>query len=838
VFWNRPFASLRDALASPDTGLDAAVAAARRVEHGDNRAVALGRRPLWLQFLDRFRNPLLLVLLVASGLSALTGDVASFVIVAVIIALSVVVDFAQQAHADRAIEALRRSVALRARVRRGGAESEVLAEALVPGDRVLLVAGDLVPADGRVVAARDLFVNQALLTGESYPVEKLPGDLDRPAASPAEAVNAVFAGTSVITGSGELLVAQTGRSTQLGAVSGALAARAPETAFEQGLRRFGLLMLRLTVLLVLFVLAVNVLFHRPWLDSILFALALAVGLTPELLPMIVTVTLTRGAIQLGRERVVVKRSQAVYNLGAIDVLCTDKTGTLTEARIALVRHLDAEGAESEHVLQVAALNSRFETGLKSPLDEAILAHAQPAAEGWHKLDEVPYDFHRRRVSVLVERDAERLLAVKGAPEDILSISTRWRRSDGALFPLDAAVLAAQRARIAELGIHGFRTLGVAARHVGAGHDHARLDDESELVYLGLLAFLDPPKASAGPAVRRLAAQGVALKILTGDGLEIAEHLCDELDIPVAGTITGDALADLSDEALLASVETVTLFCRVTPEQKRRVIGALKRRGHTVGFLGDGINDASAMHAADVGISVDQAADVAKEAADVILLEHDLAVLADGVAAGRRAFANVVKYVLMGTSSNFGNMFSMAGAALVLPFLPMRPIQVLANNLLYDLSELGVPLDRVDHEETARPHRWDNRYVERYMITIGPVSSVFDFITFAVLYRLAGGVEALFQTGWFVESLVTQTLVVFVIRTSRPAWRSRPGKVLTALALGVVAVALVLPYSPLAGPLGLVPLPPVFFAFLAAIVAVYLGVVELVKRRLGTRYPRP
>ena len=814
------------------------MAAARRAQYGDNRALALGRRPLWLQFLDRFRNPLLLVLLVASGLSALTGDIASFIIVAVIIALSVVVDFAQQAHADRAIEALRRSVALRARVRRGGAESELLAEALVPGDRVLLVAGDLVPADGRVVAARDLFVNQALLTGEPYPVEKRSGDLDRPAASPAEAVNAVFAGTSVITGSGEMLVTQTGRATQLGAVSVALAARAPETAFEHGLRRFGLLMLRLTVLLVLFVLAVNVLFHRPWLDSILFALALAVGLTPELLPMIVTVTLTRGAIQLARERVVVKRSQAVYNLGAIDVLCTDKTGTLTEARIALVRHLDAEGAESEHVLQVAALNSRFETGLKSPLDEAILAHAQPAAEGWHKLDEVPYDCQRRRVSVLVERDAERLLAVKGAPEDILSISTRWRRSDGAIFPLDAAVLAAQRARIAELGAHGFRTLGVAARHVGAGHDHARLDDERELVYLGLLAFLDPPKASAGPAVRRLAAQGVELKILTGDGLEIAEHLCDELDIPVAGTITGEALAGLSDEALLASVETITLFCRVTPEQKRRVIGALKRRGHTVGFLGDGINDASAMHAADVGISVDEAADVAKEAADVILLEHDLAVLADGVAAGRRAFANVVKYVLMGTSSNFGNMFSMAGAALVLPFLPMRPIQVLANNLLYDFSELGVPLDSVDREETARPHRWDNRYVERYMITIGPVSSVFDFITFAVLYRLAGGVEALFQTGWFVESLVTQTLVVFVIRTSRPAWRSRPGKVLTALALGVVAVALLLPYSPLAGPLGLVPLPPVFFAFLAAIVAVYLGVVELVKRRLGTRYPRP
>jgi Mg2+-importing ATPase len=838
LFWNAPLATLRDEFASPDSGLTSVTAEARLAAAGPNRALALGRRPLALESLDRFRNPLLIVLLVASGLAALTGDVASFVIVATIIALSVVIDCAQQAHADRAIEALRRSVALRARVRRDGVDVEVLSEALVSGDRVALAAGDLVPADGRVLAARDLFVNQALLTGEPYPVEKRAGDVAAPVTSPVDAVNAVFAGTSVISGSAEILVVRTGRATQLGAISGALAARAPETAFERGLHQFGLLMLRLTVLLVLFVLVVNVLFHRPWLESILFALALAVGLTPELLPMIVTVTLTRGAIQLARERVVVKRSQAVYNLGAIDALCTDKTGTLTEARIALVRHLDADGADDEHVLAVAAINSRFETGLKSPLDAAILDHASRGDDGWRKLDEVPYDFHRRRVSVLAARDGERLLAVKGAPEDILALSTRYRCRDGCLASLSEEVVEAQRERIAALGSEGFRTLAVAARAVGPEHDHARVDDETELVYLGLLAFLDPPKASAGPAVRRLAAQGIALRILTGDGPEVARHLCRELDIPVSGVVTGETLAAMSDEALLATVETTTLFCRVTPEQKRQVIGALKRRGHSVGFLGDGINDATAMHAADVGISVDEGADVAKEAADVILLEHDLAVLADGVAAGRRAFANVVKYVLMGTSSNFGNMFSMAGAALVLPFLPMKPIQVLANNLLYDLSELGVPLDRVDEEDTTRPHRWDNQYVQRYMMTIGPVSSVFDFLTFWILYALAQGHEALFQTGWFVESLVTQTLVIFVIRTARPAWRSRPALPLALLTLGVVAVALVLPWSPLASPLGLVPLPPVFYALLAGIVAAYLAVVEVVKQRLNARSPRP
>ncbi|MBX6323463.1 MAG: magnesium-translocating P-type ATPase, partial [Rhodospirillaceae bacterium] len=731
---------------------------------------------------------------------------------------------------------LRRSVALRARVLRDGAEREVPAGDLVPGDVVLLRAGDLVPADGVLLEARDLFVNQAILTGESFPAEKHAGAPASPTATPAEAANALFLGTSVLSGTARLLVCRTGRATMLGHVARELAHRPLPTAFEAGIRRYGIMILRLTVLLVLLVVLVNALSGRALIDSLLFALALAVGLTPELLPMVTTVTLARGALRLSRRRVIVKRLAALHDLGAMDVLCTDKTGTLTEARVEVARAIDADGRESARVLALAWLNSHFETGLRSPLDEAILACGGVDAAGWQKLDEVPFDFERRRVSVLVGRGDELLLLVKGAPEHVLDRASHCETAAG-LRDVDEAMRERLRRSFASLSAEGFRAIAVAYRREPPGHRSAALSDEAELVFVGYVAFVDPPKACAADAIATLAARGVAVKILTGDNEEVTRHLCARLGLAVEGTLTGEQLSRLSDEALRARLDGTTLFCRLTPQQKTRVITALRRAGRTVGFLGDGINDAPALQAADIGISVDSAAAVAREAAALILLEHDLMPVHEAVEEGRRTFENVLKYVLMGTSSNFGNMFSMAGAALVLPFLPMRPAQILLNNLLYDLSETALPFDRVDAQAIARPERWDIGFVRRFMLVIGPVSSLFDFIAFFLLLRVFGAGEALFQSGWFVESLVTQALVVFVIRTRGPALASRPHPLLAGMVLLAVAVAVALPYSGAGAWFGLVPLPWPVLAAMAGLAAAYLGVVEVVKRLFWSRAAR-
>jgi Mg2+-importing ATPase len=828
-FWNRPLAALREELGGEAGGLAPAEAERRRARFGANEAANHARPALWLQFLARFQSPLILILLIASLASAAAGDLRSFAIVVAIVLLSVVLDFVQEVRAENAVEALRRSVAVRVSVRRGGQLLALPAAELVPGDRVELAAGDLVPADGRVLEARDFFVNQALLSGEPYPVEKHPLDLATPAESAAAAENAAFMGTSVISGMALLLVCRTGRDTALGQLAGALRAKPPPAAFELGLRRFGGLILRFTLFLVLFVLLVNLLFHRPWLEALMFSVALAVGLTPELLPMVVTVTLARGAIRMAARRVIVKRLSALHNLGAMDVLATDKTGTLTQARIDLARSLDPDGRDSDAVFEAAYLNSHFESGFKSPLDAAILAHRTLDVAAWRKLDEVPFDFERRRVSVLVARGEEHLLAVKGAPEDVLAVSSFRRAADGSAAPLDAAGRAALMATVDRLGAEGFRLLGVATRALAAEHLAGGAREEAELVFAGFLAFMDPPKPDAAAAVTRLAADGVAIRILTGDTEPVTRHLCGELGISVEGVVTGPELVGMSDEALLGRLRSANLFCRVTPQQKHRIILALKRAGAVVGFLGDGINDAPALHAADVGISVDSAADVAKEAADLILLEHDLSVLHGAVVEGRRAVVNVAKYILMGGSSNFGNMFSMAGAALLLPFLPMLPIQVLLNNLLYDTSELALPFDRVDEEAVARPVRWDMKLIQRFMLVFGPLSSVFDFLTFAALIWLLGAGEAEFQTGWFVESLASQILVIFVIRTRRHLFASRPHPLLTWLSLALVALAAALPFTPVGAWFGFVPLPPAFFAFLAAAILAYLGLVEGAKR---------
>ncbi len=695
-----------------------------------------------------------------------------------------------------------------------------------------LGAGDLVPADASVVEARDLFLNQALLTGEPYPVEKhARGAGVRGPTDGGDALATVFMGTSVISGAATVEVVHTGSRTALGKIAETLSARPPPTAFEHSTQAFGLFIMRLTLLLVLAVLLINTGLHRPWLDSFLFALALAVGLTPELLPMIVSVCLARGALRMAEQKVIVKRLAAIHDLGSMDVLCTDKTGTLTEARIVLERHLDALGRESERVLLLAYLNSYFETGLRSPLDEAILRHGTHlSASGWEKIDEVPFDFERRRVSVLVADGHSRILLVKGAFEDVLRLSTHYEGDNPTdLRPLDAAASARIRKQFDALGRDGFRVLGVAWREVAPDRPHAVVDDETELVLAGLAAFVDPPKASAAEAVQSLVASGVEVKVVTGDNELVTRHVCDRLGIRVSGAVTGSEIAEMDDQALQARVESTTLFCRVTPSQKNRIILALKQRGHVVGYLGDGINDAPPLHSADVGLSVEEAVDVAKEAASLILLEQDLEVLHRGVLEGRRTFGNVMKYVMMGTSSNFGNMFSMAGAALVLPFLPMLPVQILLNNLLYDVSELPIPMDEVDTEYLARPRRWDMAFIRDFMVTLGPVSSIFDFLTFFVMLSVLGADERVFHTGWFIESLATQVLVIFVIRTEGNPLRSRPALWLTLSSLGVITAAIVLPLTPLGARLGFVPPPRTFFWALAAMVAVYLVAAEAAKR---------
>jgi Mg2+-importing ATPase len=653
----------------------------------------------------------------------------------------------------------------------------------------------------------------------------------------AQAANAAFMGTSVVSGSAKLLLCATGNATQLGEISATLRHTPPPAALERGVYEFGILIVRLTVLLVLFVLLVNTFFHRPLLESFLFALALAVGLTPELLPMIVSVTLARGAMRMAKQKVIVKRLAAIHDLGSMDVLCTDKTGTLTEAKIALIRHITLSGADSERVLELAWLNSHFESGLRSPLDAAILEHASSIPAGWIKIDEVPFDFERRRVSVLLEHGGRRILVIKGAPEDVLKLSSRYELSgENDTQPFDAAALARANTQFQTLCEEGFRVLGIAWREEPASQTHVVVADEHDFVFAGYAAFLDPPKASAGQAIAALERSGVGIKIITGDNERVTQYVCTQLDIPIEGLLTGTELASLSEEALSARIEETNLFCRVNPSQKNRIILALKRRGHVVGYLGDGINDAPSLHTADVGISVDGAVDVAKDAADIILLEHDLEVVERGVREGRRTFGNIMKYIMMGTSSNFGNMFSMAGASLILPFLPMLPIQVLLNNFLYDLSEVPIPMDDVDDELLAQPRHWDIKFIRNFMLVLGSVSSIFDFLTFGLLLWVFNATETLFQTGWFMESLATQVLVIFVIRTRGSPLRSRPNPLLAGTSLIVAAVGVLLPYTAIGRWFGFVPLPLTFLAALGAMVVCYLVLAEGVKRWFYRRFP--
>jgi Mg2+-importing ATPase len=832
-FWAVPPDAMLTRLGSRPIGLTVAEAERRLTEVGPNTVADRPRLEIAAKIARRLIEPLVAILLVAALVSGLTGDWPGFAIIASIVAVSVGLDVVQEHRAELAAERLRESVAVRASVHRDRQVVSLPVERIVPGDVIELAAGALVPADGILLESRGAQANEALLTGEPYPVAKRVGTSE--ASGPSDAFNAVFAGTAFVAGAATMLVVATGHATRLGGVAASLAVRRPPTAFEKGLHGLGLLILRLTAFLVLFVLLAHLGFHRPPLESFLFAIALAVGLTPELLPMVTTVTLSRGAMRMARKRVVVKRLAAIHDLGAMDVLCTDKTGTLTEARIALADATGPDGAPSPRVLGLAALNAGLASGVPTALDVAILAAGPPAPE-WRALAEAPFDFERRRSAVLCEGEDQRVLVVKGAPEAVLAVCSAEESVDGTRRPMTDAMRAVLLARAVARGTEGLRLLGVAWRSM----DDETIEGahtEADLVFAGFCAFFDPPKPSAAAAVARLGALGVRVKIVSGDAAPVLLHLVETLGLPCEGLLTGDEIEELDHPGLIARVQEVDLYARVSPDQKRRVILALKAHGHTVGFIGDGINDAPAIHAADAGLSVEGATEVARAAADLILLEPDLGVLAEGVKEGRRTYANIMKYVRMGTSSNFGNMFSMAVASLLIPFLPLLPAQILLNNLLYDLSEMGIPFDAVDSEDVTKPHGWDMGAVLRFTLVMGPLSSVFDLATFGILLWGFGATPEEFRTAWFIESMATQVLVIFLIRTHGRAWKATaPHPALIVTSLSALAVALALALGPLAPMLGFAPLPGALLAVIVALVVGYLVAAEVLKR-LATRAGR-
>jgi Mg2+-importing ATPase len=833
LYWSRSAGDLAVALHTTPDGLTATEATRHLQQFGPNVLKARKEATPLKLFLGQFKSPIVLILLFATGVSALTGEWVDAVIILAIVLGSALLSFFQEYHANNAAEKLRAQVLVKATVLRDGQPQAIPAEQVVPGDVILLSAGSLVPADGVLLEARDFYVNQAVLTGETFPVDKQPGQVAAEA-NLAERTNCVFMGTNVRSGSARVLIVQTGTATAFGQIAKQLTLRPPETEFERGIRRFGYLLTEVMMLLVLIVFAVNVFFHKPVLDSLLFSIALAVGLTPQLLPAIISINLSKGSQTMAAHGVIVRRIESIENFGSMDVLCTDKTGTLTEGVVQLDGALDVAGQPSDEVFRYAYVNARFQTGLSNPLDEAILARAQPDVAGVTKVDEVPYDFVRKRLSVVVQEGERRLLVTKGALDNVLAACTQVQQGE-AIIPLDDDHRTRIRQRFEEWSGRGFRVLGLATKEISPQPSYTR-DDERKMIFQGFLLFFDPPKPGVQETIADLANLGVGLKIITGDNRLVALHTAEAVGLAVTGVLTGAELNDLRDEALWQVVERTTLFVEVDPNQKERIILALQKRGHVVGYMGDGINDAPALHTADVGISVDRAVDVAKEAADFVLLEHDpssgsghsLAVLHEGILLGRTTFANTLKYVFITTSANFGNMFSMAGASLFLPYLPMLPMQILLTNFLTDFPAMTIAGDSVDREMLECPRRWDIRFIRNFMIVFGLVSSVFDYLTFGTLLLVVRATTDQFRTGWFLESVLTELLILLVVRTQRPFFRSKPGRYLTLSALAVALVTIALPYSPLNGILGFTPLPLPLLLVLLGITVAYITASEVAK----------
>jgi Mg2+-importing ATPase len=830
-YWSQDAAALFTALDSSAAGLSERAAADRLESTGPNALDVRARAGAWRLALRQFESPLVLILVFAALVAALVQDWTNAAIVLAIVFGSALLSFSQEYRASKSLEKLRARVATRTTVLREGAATRIPSERIVPGDVVVLGAGSLIPADGVVLEAKDLFVTQSALTGETLPVEKQCG-VTNPHASLAERTNCLFMGTSVRSGTGRMLIVRTAGDTVYGAIAARLRLRPPETDFERGIRRYGQLLTQSMTFLVLLVFAANVFLARPPVESLLFAIALAVGISPELLPAIISVTLSAGARDMAIRGVIVRRLSAIENLGSMNVLCTDKTGTLTEGSMVLEATLDSSGEPSRDALLAAFVNASLQAGLENPLDEAIAVKGRSLglnAAAYRKLDEVPYDFVRKRLTIVVaEVDRpEPWLISKGAFANVLEVCTSVRVG-ATENPLDDDARARLNDRFAAFSAAGQRVLGLATKRIAAQPSYGRAD-ESELVFAGFLLFSDPPKPEIEATLESLRRLGVEVKIITGDNRLVTEHLGRAVGFGSARVVTGRELNELREEALVRLAPQVDFFVEVDPNQKERIILALKKAGHVVGYLGDGINDASALHAADVGVSVQEAVDVAKEAADFVLLESNLDVLRRGVEQGRRTFANTLKYIAITTSANFGNMLSMAAASLFLPFLPLLAKQILLNNFLSDFPSMSIAGDQVDPEMVERPQRWNIRGVRNFTIVFGAVSSLFDFVTFGVLLTIFRADAEMFRTGWFFESLMTELLIVLLVRTRRPFYRSRPASLLLWSTVAVMAVTFVLPYLPFAGPLGFVPLSAAELAALTSITLAYGAASELTKR---------
>ena len=826
AFWSVPEDELLGALGTSARGLASGETAERLARYGYNELRAESRVSALALFFAQFRSSIVLILLFAAGLSFFLQDPTDALIIVAIVLASAGLGFWQERGAADAVQRLLATVRTRTTVMRDGRPVEVAARTIVPGDVVLLSAGDAIPGDCRILQSKDLYVVEATLTGETFPAEKAAGTL--PAETPlARRASALFLGTHVASGAATAVVVHTGKSTEFGAISERLRLRPPETEFERGVRRFGYLLAEVTLLLVVGIFAINVYLERPVIEAFLFSLALAVGLTPQLLPAIISVNLAHGARRMAVHKVIVRRLSSIENLGSMDVLCSDKTGTLTEGLVRLHSAVALDGTPSERVLRFAYLNAFYESGFANPIDEAIRSYQKLDLAGYRKVDEVPYDFVRKRLSIMIAKDGTNLMVTKGAMLEVVAACDAAESADGSVSPI-AAVRAEIDRHFHQLSAQGLRTLGVAYRAMG-GQAHIGREDEVGMTFAGFLVLFDPPKAGIVETIAELRRLGVALKIITGDNRLLAETVGRQVGLAAPRVLTGPELRRMSDEAVRHALTEVDLVAEVEPNQKERIILALKKSGHVVGYLGDGINDASALHAADVGLSVEGAVDVAKEAADIVLLERSLDVIVSGVREGRTTFANTLKYVFMATSANFGNMFSMAGVSLFLPFLPLLPKQILLTNLLTDLPEMAIATDRVDTEWVERPRRWNIQFIRSFMIVFGALSSVFDFLTFGVLRLVLHATTEQFRTGWFVESVLSASLIVLVVRSRGSCFRTRPGGALLAATLLVGVVTLVLPVTPVARLMGFTVPPLTFLPALALIVVAYLVSAELTKR---------
>ncbi len=832
VFWSLSVDEAQKLLAVSNAGLSSAEATDRYKSYGPNSFKEQSASSGLLLFLSQFKSPITILLIVAALLSIGLGDTTDAVIILVIILISSFLGFWQERGAANAVKELLKLVQIKCRLVRDGKETELPVEVTVPGDIVILTAGDVIPGDGLIIESKELFIDEAAFTGETYPVEKSAGVVGADTVLSGR-TNALFMGAHVISGSARALVVRTGKNTEFGKISGRLQLRPPETDFERGIRKFGYLLMEITLVLVLIIFATNVLMHKPALDSFLFSLALAVGLTPQLLPAIITVNLASGAREMARKQVIVKRLSSIENIGSINILCSDKTGTITEGKVTLKDTLDVNGGHSDKVLLYAWLNATMQTDFHNPIDDAIRTSYTGKGDDYLFKGEIPYDFIRKRLSVQVTKGPETLIITKGALNNILEVCATVLQPDGTTLPL-AQAKAAIMDRYSKLSADGYRTLGVAYKPFDAG-DKLDKGDETQMIFMGFITLFDPPKKDVQKTIADLKKLGVALKLITGDNALVARSLAVQVGVPVPVILTGADLRSLSDSALIQKAQHTDIFAEVEPNQKERIITLLKKSGNVVGFMGDGINDAPALHTADVGISVDTAVDVAKEAADIVLLTQNLDVLVQGIISGRKTFANTMKYVFMATSANFGNMFSMAGASLFLPFLPLLPKQILLTNMLTDFPEMTISTDRVDQVSLDKPHRWDLKFIQRFMIVFGLISSVFDYLTFAVLLLFLKSDEKGFQAGWFTESVISASLIVLVVRTRLPFFKSLPSKYLAITTAFIVLFVIALPFTPIGSLFGFVRLPATFYGLMLLIVAAYIITAEIAKKYFYKRW---